>query len=289
MSFTFSKPFLLLALFLVPFWVQSQSVCSPESRARLEATLVRLSTVDLTNRSINDLVVEIGSWFFETPYVARTLELPGDEELVIDFMGLDCTTFLETIVALSRITERGLLSMSAYEEELERIRYQNGIRNGYPSRLHYFSDWIFQNDEKGILVDVTKEIGGRRYANAPFFMSSNPTLYTQLSNPAYVSLIREAEAAISTREYYYIPKEEISTVEAKIKSGDLIAITTAIAGLDVVHVGLAVNFAGRIHLLHASTSSMRVEVSDKPLHDYLGGNKSQTGIMVCRLIGQASH
>ena len=84
----------------------------------------------------------------------------GEERLVVNFMGLDCTTYLETVVALTRIAKQGEFTFEAYAQELELIRYQEGIRKAYPSRLHYFSDWIFQNQEKGILMDITKAIGG---------------------------------------------------------------------------------------------------------------------------------
>ncbi len=276
-----------MTLFLVlPFWVEGQTVCTPESRARLDSALVRLSQMDLSDHSMNELVVEIGSWFLQTPYVAKTLELPGEEKLVVNLMGLDCTTYLENVVALARIGKQGNFTFSAYERELELVRYRQGKRREYPSRLHYFSDWIFQNQEKGILTDITKSIGGVQYENTPTFMSSNPKFYAQLSNSDYVDQLREAETAIGLREYYYIPKEEIRKYESNIKSGDLIAITTSIPNLDIVHVGFAILKDGRIHLLHASTNSMEVEVSQKPLHDYLSGNKSQSGIMVSRLIDQ---
>lgn len=275
--------FLLTRFFFLPFWGQGQTVCTPESWARLDSALVRLSNMDLSNHSINELAVEIGGWFLQTPYVAKTLELPGDEQLVVNLLELDCTTFVETVVALTRIAKQEVFTYSAFEQELERVRYQHGKRKEYPSRLHYFSDWIFQNQEKGILKDISKEIGGKGYDNSPSFMSSNPKFYVQLSNVDYVAQLRETEAAIGLRSYYYIPKDEISKYECNIQSGDLIAITTSIPNLDIVHVGFALAKEGRIHLLHASTTSMEVEVSQKPLHDYLSGNKSQSGIMVGRL------
>jgi hypothetical protein len=68
-----------------------------------------------------------------------------------------------------------------------------------------------------------------------------------------------------------------------IRSGDIIALTTSIKGLDITHTGIATREAdGRIHLLHASTGSMEVEVSKLPLTDYLKDIKNNTGIMVAR-------
>ena len=53
--------------------------------------------------------------------------------------------------------------------------------------------------------------------------------------------------------------------------------------LDIVHTGFAIEKNGRIHLMHASSKNMKVEISEKTLSDYLVGNKSQSGIIVSRL------
>ena len=116
-------------------------------------------------------------------------------------------------------------------------------------------------------------------------MSTHVKSYRQLEEQtAYVEAIKQAETAINTRSYHYIPKAEVAQLEKGIQSGDLIAITTSVKGLDISHVGFAIKQKGRIHLFHASTGSKQVEISAKPLADYLMGNKIQSGIMVCRLI-----
>ncbi|WP_228527575.1 N-acetylmuramoyl-L-alanine amidase-like domain-containing protein [Pararhodonellum marinum] len=273
----------LIFLIFVAHTGHGQTVCTPESRDRLDEYLLKLSEMDPSQKPINQVTVEIGQWFLNTPYVEKTLELPGEEKLVINLTGLDCTTYLETVVTLSRLAKLGQFSFTDYEQELSLLRYEEGSSMDYPSRLHYFSDWIYQNQEKGILEDITKEIGGKVYANDPSFMTANPRFYAQLANPEYVKKLKQSEAAISKRAYHYIPKEEIAKHEQKIQSGDLIAITTPMQNLDIVHVGFAVKKNGRIHLMHASTGSMKVEISEKPLSDYLMGNKSQSGIMVARL------
>jgi hypothetical protein len=84
--------------------------------------------------------------------------------------------------------------------------------------------------------------------------------------------------------YFFVPKEKIQSLEHQIETGDLIAITTPLKNLDIVHVGFAVRQNGRVHLMHASSVSKKVEISTLPLSDYLLGNKSQSGIMVSRLI-----
>lgn len=273
----------LFTLLFLPFIANSQTVCSLDSKERLEHLFAELSQKDLSGKSLNSLNVEIGKWFLGTPYMEKTLEIPGDEKLVINLHGLDCTTYLETVVTLSRMAIRAEFNFEAFEAELENLRYRDGLNTGYPSRLHYFSDWIYENQQKNILEDITAKIGGKSYANQPTFMSSNPQFYPQLSNPIFVKQIKQAEKEIGDRNYYYIPKEEIRKVEDKIQTGDLIAITAERSDLDMVHVGFAIKKNGRIHLMHASTGSMKVEISEKPLSEYLAGFKSQSGVMVCRL------
>lgn len=275
---------LFLFLFLFSFSLSAQTVCTLESRERLEDMLSELSGEDLSSKSMQELTLHIGEKFLGTPYVEKTLELPGEEKLVINLTGLDCTTYLETVVTLARIAKEGELTFEAYERELELLRYQGGVRKDYSSRLHYFSDWIYQNQEKGIIRDITKEIGGTVYPNQPSFMSQNPQFYAQLSNPDFLQSIKKDEKEIATRTYHYIPKAEIEKLEKNIQPGDLIAITTSMKNLDIVHVGFAVEKNGRIHLMHAGTGNMKVEISEKPLSTYLAANKSQSGIMVCRIL-----
>jgi hypothetical protein len=277
---------ILLFFFLIPVFVQAQTVCTIENRERLDKSLSLLAQPDLAGKSANDLTVEIGQWFLQTPYMEKTLELPGDEKLIINLMGLDCTTYLETVVTMVRLAMKNEFSFEAFEQELEHVRYRDGVNQGYPSRLHYFSDWIYQNQQKGIIRDITAEIGGEPYENRPTFMTQNPQFYPQLSEAENREQLQNIEAAIATKSFSFIPKEKIQDLESQIQSGDLIAITTPMKNLDIVHVGFAIAKNGRIHLLHASSKNMKVEISELPLSDYLAANKSQSGIMVSRLTGQ---
>ena len=263
---------------------QESTVCSLESRERLEGLLQEFSKTNLSAKTSQELILEIGKSFLGTAYVEKTLELPGEEKLVINLIGLDCTTYLESVVALAQTIREKEFSFEGFEEKLEHLRYLNGQNTGYPSRLHYFSDWIYENQQKGLLKDITQEIGGESYPNQPSFMSENPRFYPQLADLTLVEKLKEREAIIKTRPYFFIPKEKIQQLESKLEPGDLIAITTPLKNLDIVHVGFAVRQNGRIHLMHASSVSKKVEISTLPLSEYLLGNKTQSGIMVSRLI-----
>lgn len=238
----------------------------------------------LSDNPINKIISEIGRSFLNTEYEAFTLEQEGKEQLVIHLTGLDCTTFLENTLTLSRCVKAQKTSFEDYQKELTFIRYRDGKLNGYPSRLHYFSDWIYNNTKKGIVKDVTKDIGGEPIKFDVFFMSKNPDKYKHLSEtPTFIPTIAKQEKAINSRKYYYIPKEKVSAIEDKIQNGDLIAITTNLKGLDIGHVGMAVKESdGRIHFLHAPLAGAKVQISEKPLPEYLAAIKKHTGIIVLR-------
>jgi hypothetical protein len=114
-------------------------------------------------------------------------------------------------------------------------------------------------------------------------MSENPKFYPQLADQKNLTAIKATEATLATRSYFFVPNQNISNLEKSIQTGDIIAITTSLDNLDMVHVGFAFEKNGRIHLLHASSKNKKVEISTFPLSEYLAENKSQSGIMVSRL------
>lgn len=238
----------------------------------------------LSDKPIGEVIAEIGKSFFNTPYQAHTLEVTDSEQLVVNLSELDCTTYLETTFALARCIKKNKTTFDDFKNELQFIRYRDGNLDEYPSRLHYFSDWIYNNIQKGIVKDVTKEIGGKPIKFNVNFMSQNPKYYKHLqSNPEFIPIIKEQEVKINARQYYYIPQDEIKRVEDKISNGDLIALTTSDKGLDIGHVGFAVKMQnGRIHFMHAPQVGSKVSITEIPLAEYVQKIKKHTGIIVLR-------
>jgi len=240
----------------------------------------------MQNLPIGDIIAEVGKTFLGLNYAAHTLELEGDEQLVINLTGLDCTTFLENALTFARCIKAGKTSFEDYQDNLTQIRYRGGKIDKYPSRLHYFSDWIYDNVKKGIVVDVTKEIGGEPIKFAVDIMSTHPDSYKQLKeNNSFIPAISKYEDDINSREYFFIPKERVIQLENGINNGDLIAITTNLKGLDVGHVGIAVKMdSGRIHFMHAPLVGAKVQISKEPIGEYLEKIKKHTGIIVLRAV-----
>ncbi len=238
----------------------------------------------LDKKPINFIITEIGKSFLGAEYAPNTLEKQGNESLVVNLQKFDCTTFLESVLAISRCIKKKLKSFPDFKNELTFIRYRNGKINLYPSRLHYFSDWIKDNEKKGVIKDITESIGGVPISFQPNYMSSHPKFYKQLNdNSGFIEAVKNQEKEISKRQYYYIPADKISEIENTIENGDLIAITTNVKGLDVAHVGYALKKDdGRIYFLHAPLLNSVVQISRKPLPEYIKSIKKDTGIIVLR-------
>ncbi len=271
-----------LVLFLMTGISFSQNVvCSLQDKEAFEKKIDQIQ--GLKSEDFGRTMVSVGKSFLGVPYVAKTLEVGETESLVVNLHGLDCTTFVENVLAFSLMLERGKKDFDTYTKLLEEIRYQDGKLDGYASRLHYFSEWIANNEAKGLLKNVTKEIGGVPITKDINFMSTHRDLYPFLKNADNFKKIQASEAELNNKPLYFLPQDKIAAKEQLIHSGDIIALTTSIEGLDITHTGIATREAdGRIHLLHASTGSMEVEVSELPLADYLKKIKKNTGIMVAR-------
>lgn len=256
-------------------------VCSVQDR---EAFSIKMEAISqLEGDQIGDNMVAIGKMFMGTPYVAKTLEIGVTESLVINLHELDCTTFVENVLAFNLMLQQHKTDFNSFTKLLETIRYKNGKMDGYASRLHYFSEWIANNEKKELIRNITTEIGGVEVSKEINFMSTHRDLYPFLKNEDNYKKIQASEKFLNHKSLCILPQNQIEANEHLIRSGDIIALTTSINGLDITHTGIATREAdGRIHLLHASTGSMEVEVSQLPLSDYLKGIKSNTGIMVAR-------
>lgn len=248
-----------------------------------EITFTIAAEKNLARLPIGEIVTEVGKLFKGAPYEAHTLEEPEEERLVINLEVFDCVTLVENTLALARCIKRGTTTFDAYARELQHIRYRNGEINGYPSRLHYFSDWIYDNAQRGIVADVTQEIGSAEpFRKTINFMSTHRDRYRHLANDDYYRAIISQEEIINGREYHFLPKGNFHMYEEGLKSGDVLAFTTNIRGLDIQHTALAINIEGRFHALHAPDVGRSVEITDNNLMMYMAMNKRMTGLMVAR-------
>jgi hypothetical protein len=232
---------------------------------------------DYESHPLDDIARE----FIGVPYAAHTLEAGQEENLVINLHQFDCTTFVETCLALQQTISTSNSSFGTYSRQLKNIRYRNGELNGYTSRLHYFTEWISNNIEKGLIEDVTKNYGGIPYQKEINFMSTHPDAYSQLkADTTLIKSIIEAEERLSKQTFYFIPKEEIASIENEIEGGLIVAFTTNINGLDVAHNGITTKKDGKTYMIHASSDAGKVVITENTLSEYIMHNRIQSGIIL---------
>ncbi len=241
---------------------------------------------------LNEVIMKVALQFIGTPYVGGTLEVNDVEQCVINFNELDCVTFFELSLCLGRNIKRNRLAIEDLYNEVTFTRYRHGKLAGYESRLHYTSDWAYDNVQKEVVVDFTKTIEGIQFPVTVNFMSTNPKYYKQLkANPGLIKKISFLESEINKRKKFYIPKSKISSIQSEIQTGDIIAITTNKKGIDYSHTGLAYVKSENRHLdcsfIHASSKRKKVSI-EASLIDYLNGVDSDTGITVLRPIEVSS-
>jgi len=269
------------------FLISIVFVCgSAFSQTNPDRAIVEKYLQSATKSAIDSEMVQMALFFAGTPYVAGTLDSTENEELIVNLRGLDCMTLVENCLALSRTLQRPAPDYESFEQELRKIRYRSGYINGYTSRLHYTTDWIFDNSGKGIFEDVTYALGGRKFKTDVHYMSENYQKYPHLANDSdAVQQIALVERSINARTaYYYIPKKEIAQRQSLIKSGDIICFTTAIPGLDISHLAIAYWNKNRLTFIHASSTAKKVIINPELLTDYCNAIRTCTGIMVLRPI-----
>lgn len=274
---------------IVILLVLSSLLFSADQKKRIFNFYMNCHSDRIQNLEQGERIVEIGKFFLGTPYVGGTLEGNETEKCVINLDELDCVTFYEQVISLTLISSEffnaDFLVEDAFEKELTKMRYRDGIVDGYLSRLHYSSDWIYENTKNGLFRDITKEIGGIKIEEEINFMSRNPKYYDQLKNNSEnLKKIQLIENKLNQLDRFYIPKNKINgEVISKIASGDIIFITSARNGLDYAHTGIALKEGKQLKFLHASSKKKKV-VIDESLVNYLKTVKGHTGITVLRLI-----
>lgn len=233
----------------------------------------------------NQLLVKTAEFFLGKPYVASTLEASDIETLIINLRELDCTTFVENCIALTRVIKSGDSSFENYCSCLINMRYRGGEIKGYTSRLHYTSDWIYENERNNLLRNISTDIGGKIINHPLSFMSEHPQSYKHLKdNEANVSKMKEIERTVNNRDNYrIIPVESISKNKEKIESGDIVVFATSLQGLDYSHIGIAYWQNGELHFIHASSKQKQVVIEKKTLVEYCTDSKSCSGISILRI------
>ncbi len=242
---------------------------------------------NLKDKSMASYMIFFGRQFKGVPYVAKTLEKNADEKIIVNLRQLDCTTYVETVLALSRTMAQRKLTFANYCENLKKVRYRNG-NVAYPARQHYFTYWIQENTKENIVKNIQSPnppFSATQTVNANY-MTTHLESYPMLKGkPQWVKQIAEMEQSITGTKQKYIPTNAVTNsnvVRKTVQDGDIIAIVTSKAGLEISHIGIAVWHKDGLHMLNASSINHKVVEDDDLLQKYLRKQTTALGIRIAR-------
>jgi hypothetical protein len=240
---------------------------------------------------IGERTAAVGQTLVGTRYKHFTLEIDNRiESPSVNFQGMDCWTFFEIALSFPRMLNEPESNWTPERllHYIELDRYRGGECTGdYLSRLHYLEDWLYDNNRRGLVEDMTRDLGGRSVPHSAREMSVGWRHYRYLAaNRSLLGPLARMEANVSSRPLYEIPKSQVARIEPKLRSGDIIGIISRDRGglRSTAHVGLALRTSdGVLHFMHASSPSNygRVLV-DSQLSKYLYRYRSDSGVLVAR-------
>lgn len=236
---------------------------------------------------LGERMVQIALQLEGVPYKAYTLEIDDHvESPSVNFNGLDCWTFFETVLCLARTLDDSLTqpSKSRLLEEIEHTRYRNGNCNGnYLDRIHYLMEWYHDNEKRKVISNLTKQFPHQEMPNTCDEMSKLWKYYRYLKhNPELRNGMAKHEKSITDMKFFMVPKQQVQSIEKYLKNGDIIGIARHDDGSYCSHVGLIVrDSAGVARFMHASTTYKKVTI-DVSISAYLMKFKKHAGIVIGR-------
>lgn len=273
---------------------ESPDAPGAEDMARLRGWAAALRSVGMNRHSLplGPRAIKVGELAIGTPYVPNTLEAyikaGGDptkaEPVIVSLTRFDCVTLVESCIAVARASDEATKpTWDRFSHEVERMRYRHGKREGYSSRLHYFSEWISDGESRGLVHDLGRELGGIVDPRSLRFMTEHRSSYPALANDSVFAAIGEMERRLDSNKRYYVPTDKIESISDKIMTGDVLAFATAIPGIDVTHAAFAYRGNDKVlRVLHAPLSGGAVEITRTTLPEYVARIRRSTGILIAR-------
>lgn len=167
---------------------------------------------------ITDRITYYSEMFLGMPY---NLTCTGDgpyalleSRPLVNFQETNCMVFCEHVLALA-ISD----SWDNFFNNLQQIRYRDGII-GMRTRNHYtMADWLPENG--WLLTDVTDSVGDRLTQSVTRTISHREFFKDKgITDLRYI----KPERTITIQ---YVPKEHLKTVEARVQTGDILALIYA--------------------------------------------------------------
>jgi hypothetical protein len=236
---------------------------------------------------IGELIGKIALELKDIPYVGFTLEESKDAEYcVVNLNGLDCVTFFEDSLCMARMIKKGKSAPADLLAEVQHTRYRGGKMGDFTTRLHYTTDWLVDNEKKGVVKILTPNLpGAQPFTQKVGIMSKHPENYRQLAaHSELIPAIRAIEDKINSRPLKYLPMDKLQSAEPLLRTGDIVGVTTTEEGIDVAHTGLCIKDAqGVVHFMDASSSRRNMKVTLEPeISQCLNWSPKLTGVMIAR-------
>lgn len=245
---------------VIVFFAMGASFQSPVQQ-EIEDRLYASQTHSLTAR-----LMHLTEPFLGAPYVISPLgEGPAhdiDPDPRIRFDAFDCTTFVETGIALSMA--------DSYQEAqtlLDVIRYRNGDAHFIHRRHFPESEWIPELIEMGFLQDITAMVAGK---DVSFEKKRLDLKRWKKRKKKILDELPTSRIPIGTFTLPVWPLKKAYRSYKKIPEGtvlNLVRINRESVPVRVSHQGLVINKNGKLYLRHAA-DRMYHSVVDEPLKKF---------------------
>jgi Protein of unknown function (DUF1460) len=267
-------------------WVQDQ-VKHFEGQEIFNRIVSKATAENWKKLPMGGLIGKIAMELKGTPYVGFTLEVSKDAEFcVVNFKGLDCVTFFEDSLCMARMLKKGKSTPGDLISEVQTTRYRRGKMGDFTTRLHYTTDWFYDNEKKGVVKILTPSLpGAEPFMQKVGIMSAHPENYRQLkAHPELVPTIKELEDKINARQTKYLPMARIKAAEPLLQTGDIIGVATKEQGIDIAHTGLCIKDGqGIVHFMDASSSKRNMKVTlESDISTCLNWSPKLTGVIFAR-------
>ena len=262
-----------------------------KGQQKFDAIVRKAQSENWAKLPISERMVKFGKELHGTPYVSFTLEIDNRIEAPsANFNGLDCWTFFETCLGLSRMIAQPKAKYTPHDllAEIQFTRYRGGKCTGnYLERIHYLSEWFFENEARGVADNITRDLGGalpirnRKCQEMTILWKSYRYLK---NNPGLRPEMGKLEAKVSQLPVYYVPQSRIASIEKKLKNGDIIGVVTKHQGGFCSHVGIVHRTGdGVTRMMHASSQrKYRRVINDSSVSNYIKEFSGHIGIIVAR-------
>jgi hypothetical protein len=262
---------------------QSIKITRDYQEKKFQQIIQKASAQKLSTKPMDEIIKNIAQEFLGAPYRAGLLDKNDRETLIVSLNEFDCLLFVEVVLALSKGIALEDYQYNNFLQRVENQRYRDGQLDDYCDRLHYFAEWIEDNQKRGNIIDLAASLGGIPLNKKLNFMSTHRRSYPQLiaSEKNYQCIVA-VEKKLSKLRTNYLPKEQIKAHYSQLRSGDIIGVTTKIAGLDVTHTGFVYRNGNTVGFIHASPAGKVTIAPD--LSRYVNNIDRSSGIFVVRVI-----